>query len=112
LEDVTVVWSCLAYSLDRQPSLPVVEDHPITIILAFLLESTNPPGPILTPNGLEEYFVNEIIDSRHHGKGWQFLVRWLSYTPEHDLWLPLADLTECEALDKWYKAGGDGPDAR
>jgi hypothetical protein len=36
------------------------------------------PGPILTPNGIEEYFVDEILDSRRHGKGWQFLVCWLS----------------------------------
>jgi hypothetical protein len=69
-------------------------------------------GPILTLNGLEEYFTDEIIDSRRHGKGWQFLVCWLGYAPEHDLWLPLVDLTECEALNKWYEAGGDGPDAR
>jgi len=70
------------------------------------------PGPILTANGLEEYLVDKIIDSRRRGRGWQFLVRWLGYAPQHDLWIASADLADCEALDKWYADGGDGPDAR
>jgi hypothetical protein len=44
----------------------------------------NQPQPILTPDGLEEYFVQEIIDSHRRGKGWQYLVRWTGYGPEHD----------------------------
>jgi len=70
------------------------------------------PGPILTANGLEEYLVDKIIDSQCRGKGWQFLVHWLSYAPQHDLWITSADLVECEALDEWYASCGDGPDAR
>ena len=42
------------------------------------------PDPILTPDGLEEYLVDEIIDSRKRGKGHQYLVRWSGYGPEHD----------------------------
>ena len=70
------------------------------------------PGPVLTPEGLEEYSVEEIIDSRRRGRGWQFLVRWLGYGPRHDLWIAATELNECEALDVWYKNGGDGLDAR
>lgn len=33
------------------------------------------PGPIVTADGLEEYLVEEIIDSRCRGCGYQFLVR-------------------------------------
>jgi hypothetical protein len=67
------------------------------------------PGPIVTEEGMEEYLVEEIIDVRKRGQGWQFLVRWSGYGPEHDDWLPAKDLEECEALDRWYAEGGDGP---
>jgi Chromo (CHRromatin Organisation MOdifier) domain len=70
------------------------------------------PGPILTADGLQEYLVDKIIDSHRRGRGWQFLVRWLGYAPQHDLWIASAELSECEALNKWYSAGGDGPNAR
>ena len=32
------------------------------------------PHPIVTSEGLEEYHVQEIIDSQQCGKGWQYLV--------------------------------------
>ena len=70
------------------------------------------PGPIVTANSLEEYTMDEIIDSQRRGRGWQFLVRWSGYGPQHDLWLMAGKLADCEALDLWYKNGGDGPDAR
>lgn len=62
------------------------------------------PGPILTPDGLEEFLVQEIIDSRRRGRGWQYLVRWAGYGPEHDLWLPRSQLNKCQALDDWLAA--------
>ena len=59
------------------------------------------PGPVLTGDGMEEYAVESIIDSRKRGRGWQYLVRWVGYGPEHDRWLPRRELEECEALDLW-----------
>ena len=61
------------------------------------------PGPVLTPDGLEEYLVDEIIDSRKCGKGYQYLVRWSGYGPEHDRWLSGSALADCEALDVWQR---------
>ena len=66
------------------------------------------PGPIMTEDGLEEYFIDKILDSRRHGHGWQFLVHWQGYGPEHDLWLLSKALEECKALDRWYAEGRDG----
>jgi hypothetical protein len=66
----------------------------------------------VTNKGLEEFLVEEIIDSRRRSCGWQFLVCWLEYGPEHDLWITLSELINCEVLDQWYQLGGDGPDMR
>ncbi|EEB99754.1 hypothetical protein MPER_00491, partial [Moniliophthora perniciosa FA553] len=59
------------------------------------------PGPIVTEDGVEEYFINEIIDERKRGRGYQYLVRWVGYGAEDDEWLPGKDLDECAALDVW-----------
>jgi hypothetical protein len=60
------------------------------------------PSPIVTDKeGLEEYFIEEIIDSNCCGVGWQYLDHWSSYRPEHDRWLPGSSLEDCEALDRW-----------
>ena len=59
------------------------------------------PKPILTAEGYEEYLVNSIIDSRHCGRGYQYLVRWVGYGPEHDHWLAGSALVDCAALDHW-----------
>jgi hypothetical protein len=67
------------------------------------------PGPIMTADGLEEYLIDKIIDSRRRGRGWQFLVRWVGYGPEHDRWLPGSALDECAAMDAWIEGGGEGP---
>jgi hypothetical protein len=42
------------------------------------------PQPILTTNGLKEYFVQEIINSHQHGKGNQYLVHWTGYGHKHN----------------------------
>jgi hypothetical protein len=50
------------------------------------------PGPILTLDGLEEYFADHIIDARPCGRRWQFLVHWTGYSPEHNCWLPTSSV--------------------
>ena len=62
------------------------------------------PSPIMTPEGLEEYTIEKIIDERRHGRGYQYLVRWAGHGPEEDHWLPQRELEECEALDVWLEA--------
>lgn len=69
------------------------------------------PGPVLTEDGLEEHLIEEIIDAKRHGRGWRFLVKWVGYGSEHDRWLAGSEVKDCEALDVWLAAGGDGPDA-
>ncbi|KAF9026190.1 hypothetical protein BDZ89DRAFT_953130, partial [Hymenopellis radicata] len=42
------------------------------------------PGPIVTEDGFEEFFIEEIIDEKGRGKRRQCLVRWRGYGPEED----------------------------
>jgi hypothetical protein len=59
------------------------------------------PGHILTPAGVEEYTIEEIIDERRRGRGMQYLVCWQGYGLEEDRWLPRRELNDCQALDNW-----------
>jgi hypothetical protein len=59
------------------------------------------PGSIITEDGMQEYFVEKIIDARKRGRGMQYLVRWLGYGPEEDQWLPGSELVDNTALDDW-----------
>jgi ''chromo'' (CHRromatin Organisation MOdifier) domain. len=52
---------------------------------------------------MEEYTIEKIIDERRHGRGFQYLVRWVGYGPEEDCWLPRQELEDCQALDGWLE---------
>ena len=45
-------------------------------------------GPITLPDGQKEHVIEQIIDDRRRGRGWQFLVRWKGYGPGDDEWMP------------------------
>ncbi|TFY52450.1 hypothetical protein EVJ58_g10012 [Rhodofomes roseus] len=64
------------------------------------------PGPVLTIDGQEEYYVDHILDERPRGRGRQYLVRWKGWGPEHDSWLPGRELQDNAALDKWVADQG------
>lgn len=75
----------------------------------FLSQELKKPRPIVTENGVKEFTIDCIIDSRHRGRGCQYLVHWAGYGPEHDWWLTRCDLADCEALDVWITNGSDTP---
>ena len=58
------------------------------------------PGPILVDDQ-PEYIVERILDRRNRGRGYQYLVRWQGYGPEHDSWLPGREVNDLEVLDVW-----------
>jgi hypothetical protein len=70
----------------------------------FLSHEHACPGPIMTPEGLEEYAIEKIIDECCHGHGYQYLVCRAGHGPEEDHWLPQCELEECEALNVWLEA--------
>jgi hypothetical protein len=58
------------------------------------------PDPVFI-DGTEEHYVERILQTRHRGRGLQYLVRWQGEGPEGDVWLPRRELEDCEALDTW-----------
>ncbi|KAJ3992101.1 hypothetical protein F5050DRAFT_1550639, partial [Lentinula boryana] len=44
------------------------------------------PAPVIV-DGVEEYNIERILDSRKRGRGWQFLVRWSGQPSSEDRWL-------------------------
>ena len=59
------------------------------------------PTPITTEEGTEEYFICNIINERHQGRGYRYLVWWVGYGLEEDCWLSGSDLKDMEALNIW-----------
>ncbi|RDB24931.1 hypothetical protein Hypma_007676 [Hypsizygus marmoreus] len=80
--------------------------HPNDNIL-FPHRQHDQPGPIITPDGEEEYFVDSIVDEQKRGRSWQYLVQWSGYGPEADLWRPAVEMKDTVALDKWLTNRGD-----
>ena len=55
-------------------------------------------------DGNQEFMVEAIIRHRRRGSGWQYLIRWEGYGPEHDEWLKEDDLEHAKTVLKKYKA--------
>ena len=59
----------------------------------------------MTPDGEEEWLVDQILDECVQGKGHQYLVCWCGWGPKEDRWLPGHELADIEALDIWLHGG-------
>jgi hypothetical protein len=60
------------------------------------------PGPI-DVNGVEEFFVDSIIDHRKIGKGYRYLVHFKGFGSEDDRWISGSELDNNEALENYWK---------
>ena len=60
------------------------------------------PGPVLTPNSLEENKNKSIINLGYRGHRWQFLVKWVEFGTEDNKWLG-SKMLEDWTLDKWWQ---------
>lgn len=56
---------------------------------------------VITSDGIEEAFIDCILDEHHVSCGRQYLVCWVGFGLEDDEWLPHEMLVDCEALDHW-----------
>ncbi|KAF7326147.1 Reverse transcriptase-RNase H-integrase [Mycena kentingensis (nom. inval.)] len=60
------------------------------------------PGPIVGPDGEEEYFIERVLDKRIRYRKTQYKIRWRGYGPEDDDWIDadeLEDSAHVEAFD-------------
>ena len=64
------------------------------------------PGAVVTEDGTEENMIDKIVDAHRHGRGKQYLVRWVGYDQDHDKWLSGKLLEDTEALDIWEAEDG------
>lgn len=65
------------------------------------------PGPIVTADGVEEWEVEELLDKRRRGRGYQYLVRWKGYGPGAGSWIPAHTAEELAAYDHWLELHPD-----
>ncbi|KAF7311150.1 Chromo domain-containing protein [Mycena chlorophos] len=57
------------------------------------------PGPVVTLDGQEEFYVEEIIDKRERYGNTEYRVRWRGYGRESDDWLDESELVDSAHLE-------------
>ena len=67
----------------------------------FLGREFSRPPLVTMEDGDEEYYVHDIVDERKQGRGYQYLVHWVGYSPKEDRWIAGSELNDTEALDIW-----------
>jgi hypothetical protein len=67
-------------------------------------ENFSEPPPDLV-EGEEEYKVEQVLDSRRHGRGkkLQYLLKWRGYSQAHDSWEPAEQVHAPELVDKFHR---------
>ena len=101
--------SPVAYELLLPRTLRVHPVFHVSLLKAYREDAINPspppPEPIVNDEGEQEYFVQELLQHRVRRIGRrsrvEFLVRWTGYGPDADEWIPLADVEETEAYDRY-----------
>nr|GAT58516.1 predicted protein [Mycena chlorophos] len=57
------------------------------------------PGPVVTLDGQEEFYVDEIVDKRERYGNTEYRVRWRGYGRESDEWLDESELVDSAHLE-------------
>ena len=78
--------------------------HPVVNIIQVKKYhgSLQRPPPIEI-DGEEEYEVEDILDHRISGRGYQYLVFWTGYDASENQWLLEQELQHCKKLSSNYK---------
>ena len=100
----------MAYELLLPRTLRVHPVFHVSLLKAYREDPINPsppspPEPMVNQEGEDEYFVQELLKHRVRKIGrrlrLELLVRWTGYGPDADEWLPLAEVEETEAYDRY-----------
>jgi len=65
-------------------------------------ESQAPPPPIVVDGELE-WEVEEVLDSRWHQRRFQFLIKWKSFSREHNSWEVASNVKVPDLVMKYYQ---------
>jgi hypothetical protein len=57
-------------------------------------------------DGVEEFFIEKILDEHKTRKNSRYLVCWKGYGTEDDLWVPEQELEGTDALAQWKDRSG------
>jgi hypothetical protein len=104
------VISPVAYELLLPRTLKIHPVFHISLLKPYVEDTIHPPppappDPVMNEAGEEEYYVEEILKHRVRRVGrnqrLEFLVRWTGYGPDADEYLPLADVQETVAYDRY-----------
>ena len=68
------------------------------------------PGRVVTADGKEEWYVDQMLDECHYRHGYQYLVCRQGWGLEENQWLFGSDLVGAEALDIWLRNEDRGED--
>ena len=63
-----------------------------------------PPPPQVLDDGDLAWEINEVLDVRRYGRGFQYLVDWVGYRPEDRSWVPRSYFADDTALRDFYAA--------
>ena len=113
--EITAKISTHAYSLALPDTMKI---HNVFHVSRLTLDDNNPyPGQTIPPpppvevEGEDEYFIEDILDSRLVGRRnnqrLQYLVKWLGY--DKPSWEPAEYLEKVEAVDRFHLQHSDKP---
>ena len=99
------------YTLDLPPSMKIFPTFHASMLKRYIRNDDEVfpsrrlerPAPIVMADGVEEWFVDRILNHRRRGRGYQWLVRWKGYGADMDTWEPTWVVKDLAALDNWLK---------
>ncbi len=72
--------------------------------------SSEPPPPAWTVDDNPAYLVRRLLDVRHYGRGYQYLVNWEGYDPEERSWVPLSFILDLQLNREFNQTHSDKSD--